>query len=131
MPGEIDSMCDQLVERLRAALPDFGKDLAVDGKAICSIARRQSKADTRDGRRDCDADYGAKSYWVEREDGSTWKQIKHWFGYKLHLMVDSNYALPVAWKITRASVSEIPVAKDLIKEAKESHPGILGRCEYF
>jgi len=131
MPEEIDSIFDQLVEDLRSVLPDFGQDLAVDGKAISSRARRSPKQSEQDGRRDNDADYGAKSYWVEKEDGSAWKKIKHWFGYKLHLLVDSNYELPVAWHITRASVSEIPQAKELIKETKAKHPGILGRCEHF
>jgi hypothetical protein len=131
MSEEIDAMFDQLVEDLRSVLPDFGKDLAVDGKAIGSRARRRPKATSSDGRRDNDADYGAKSYWVEREDGSAWKKIKHWFGYKLHLLVDSNYELPVAWRITRASAAEIPQAKRLVRQTGERHPGILGRCEHF
>jgi len=103
----------------------------MDGKAIRSAARRAPKRDKEDGRRDLDADHGAKSYWVERENGSLWKQVKHWFGYKLHLVVDANYELPVAWQLTRASASEIPQGKALIHGLEARHPGLLGRCEYL
>ena len=30
------------------------------------------------------------------------KMVK-WFGYKLHLVVDATYELPVAYKVTKAS----------------------------
>jgi hypothetical protein len=127
----IDEMFDELLGQLRELLPDLGEVLAMDGKAVRSLARRKSKREAADGRSEADADYGAKSYWVERENGSLWKKVKHWFGYKLHLVVDANYELPVAWDLTRASASEVPQGKKLIKELKERHPGILGRCEYL
>jgi hypothetical protein len=131
MSEELDAMFDQLIRELRKELPDLGEVLAMDGKAIRSAARRAPKKNKTDGRRDLDANHGAKSYWVERENGSLWKKVKHWFGYKLHLVVDANYELPVAWEITRASASEVPEGKKLIKTLKQRHPGILGRCEYF
>jgi len=131
MPEELDAIFDQLLRDLREELPDLGEVLALDGKAVCSAARRAPKHSKGDGRRDLDANYGAKSYWVERENGSLWKQVKHWFGYKLHLVVDANYELPVAWAITRGSVSEVPEGKKLIKQLKQRHPGIVGRCEHL
>jgi hypothetical protein len=30
-----------------------------------------------------------------------------WFGYKLHLIVDANYELPVAYELTKASSSDV------------------------
>jgi len=131
MPEEIEAMFDGMVKELQELLPDFGQTLAMDGKAIRSAARRVPKHNKQDGRRDLDANHGTKSYWVERENGSLWKKVSHWFGYKLHLLVDANYELPVAWEVTRASGSEIPQGKELIKELNERHPSILGRCEYF
>jgi len=128
---EIEAMFEGQVKELQELLPDFGQTLAMDGKAIRSAARRAPKQSKQDGRRDLDANHGTKSYWVERENGSLWKKVSHWFGYKLHLVVDANYELPVAWEVTKASGSEIPQGKELIKGLKERHPGILGRCEYF
>jgi hypothetical protein len=68
---------------------------------------------------------------VERENGSLWKKTKHWFGYKLHLLVDANYELPVGFEVSRASESEVPYGKELIEQLKEKHPGIIGCCEYL
>ncbi|KPK31958.1 MAG: hypothetical protein AMS24_05240 [Chlamydiae bacterium SM23_39] len=42
---------------LQKELPDFGKTLARDGKAI-SIYGKKSKKIKKDGRRDLDADFG-------------------------------------------------------------------------
>jgi hypothetical protein len=131
MTEEIEAMFDGLIEQLRKELPDLGQVLALDGKALRSVARRAPKAQGRDGRRDLDADTGAKSYWVEQENGNRWKQVKYWFGYKLHLVVDANYELPVGFRVTRASCSEIPEGKELIQALKQKHPGIVGRCEYL
>ena len=131
MPEELDAIFDQLIGDLREELPDLGEVLALDGKAMRSVARRASKRAKPDGRRDLDANHGAKSYWGKRENGSLWKKVKHWFGYKLNLVVDANYELPVAWEVTRASVSEVPEGKKLIQGLKQRHPGIVGRCEYL
>jgi len=131
MPEEIEAIFDQLLVGLQEELPDLGEVLAMDGKAIRSVARRAPQRSKADGRRDLDADHGAKSYWIEGENGSLWKKVKHWFGYKLHLVVDAKYELPVGWQVTRASVSEVPQGKKLIKRLKDRHPGIIGRCEHL
>ena len=77
-------------------LPDFGKRLAFDGKAIESHANPRKKGDAAspDGRRDLDADVGVKKYQGQRADGTTWEKVAAWFGYKLHLLVDAAYELP-------------------------------------
>jgi hypothetical protein len=36
-----------------------------------------------------------KTYKVKREDGTVWEKTKRWFGYKLHLIVDTVYELPL------------------------------------
>ena len=52
---EIDRMFERLVERLGELLPDFGRTLAVDSKAIESPGR-PAKTELADGRRDVDAE---------------------------------------------------------------------------
>jgi len=131
MPEEVEAMFDGLIRQLQEELPDLGEVLAMDGKAVRSVARRAPKRSKADGRRDLDANHGTKSYLVERENGSLWKKVTHWFGYKLHLIVDANYELPVAWEVTRASASEVPEGKKLIRSLKQRHPAILGRCEHL
>lgn len=100
---EVDKIFEKLVKQMRELLPDFGKHLAVDSKAIPSFARRKNGNQTTDGRRDTDANYGKKEYRGQNKDGSLWEKMVKWFGYKLHLVGDTTYELPVAYKVTKAS----------------------------
>ena len=51
---------DELKETLTEPLPYFGQDLAIDGKAISSFAKRKSKGEP-DDRRDLDGNRSKKS----------------------------------------------------------------------
>ena len=126
----IDWIFDELVEQLRKELPDFGNNLAMDGKAINSHARpRKDLSDmSPDARRDTDADFGKKTYAGVREDGTVWQKVVKWFGYKLHLIVDADYELPVAFEVTKASCSEIPQGRKLVKKLKERHEELAEDC---
>lgn len=116
----IEEMFDALIGELKKLLPDLGQHLAVDSKAIPTHAR---------GRRDpvlssdAEADWGKKTTRVKRGDGTMWEKVTKWFGYKLHLLVDSRYELPLAWKLTRASGSDtaalIPLVEDLRKRQRD------------
>lgn len=127
----IEEMFNMAIEEIEGLLPDFGKKLVVDGKAIQSFAKKENENKKEDGRRDTDANTGIKKYSGIREDGSKWEKIISWFGYKLHLIADATYELPVAFSVTKASAAEIPEAKNLIKKLEEEHPEILERCEYW
>ncbi len=88
-----------LVNELKNELPDLGVKTAVDSKAIPSFGkpvRDEEKLSNPDRRRDTDADWGVKSYKGVRKDGTAWEKVTKWFGYKLHLLVDSGYELPLA-----------------------------------
>jgi len=132
----IDEIFNNLIEQLQELLPDFGKRLAVDGKAIESFANShkydEDNEDIKDDRRrDMDANYGKKVYHWEDENGNKYKKVKSWFGYKLHLIVDSMYELPVAFEVTPTSSGEAPKAHKLIDELDEKHPEILEDCKFF
>lgn len=128
---QIDEMFDDLVEQLREALPCFGRILALDGKAIETFARRRKGLAemSPDGRRDVDANVGKKTYRGVREDGTIWEKLVKWFGYKLHLIVDAEYELPVAFEMTRASASEVPQGRKLVKKLKARHEELIDGCE--
>lgn len=125
----IDEIFNELVETLRQLLPDFGKHIAIDSKAINSLAKHKNKNGEADGRRDKDADYGAKQYKGVREDGTVWEKVVSWFGYKLHLIVDATYELPVAFEVTKASASDVVEGRKLVKKLAKEQPGIIEACE--
>ncbi|HOA81743.1 MAG TPA: transposase [Defluviitaleaceae bacterium] len=125
----INKMFDKLVYELEELLPGFGKNLAIDGKAISSLSKRENKNKKEDGRRDLDADWGKKEYKGVKEDGTAWSKVVKWFGYKLHLIVDADYELPVAFNLTKASTSEIKQAHKMIEELNRKHPELIEKCE--
>ncbi len=112
-------------------LPDFGEHLAIDGKQLHTHARPSKEKKAKDGRRDIDADFGTKVYRGKREDGTKWEKIVLWFGYRVHLVVDSKYELPVAFNVTKASLGEAPQAQALLNNLGNNHPDLLERCKYF
>jgi hypothetical protein len=118
--GEIDEMLDRLVDELKELLPDLGFSVAVDSKGVDSAGRPTKKSE-RDGRRDTDADWGKKTYHGEREDGTLWEKVVKWFGYKIHLLVNTKYEMPIGYQVTRASESDTKQLLPMVKEVKEKH----------
>jgi hypothetical protein len=121
--AEIDGMFDRLVDELKELLPDLGFSVAVDSKGVSS-AGRPTKKSKEDGRRDTEADWGRKVYRGQREDGTLWEKVVKWFGYKIHLLVDTKYEMPIGYRVTRASVSDSPQLLPLVKDLKERHQQI-------
>lgn len=126
----VDALFYDLVDKLRTVLAGFGKTLAIDSKAIGSRARKASCSAVPDGRGEADADTGVKTYKGTRKDGSLWKSVKSWFGFKLHLIVDADYDMPVDYKVTRASASDVVVGRDMIKDMAQNRPAMLENAEY-
>ena len=126
----VEAMFKALVEQLHQELADLGTRLAVDSKALASFGRKPSedKREAPDGRRDTDADWGTKTYKGVREDGSAWEKVKRWFGYKVHLVVDADYELPLAYTVTRASANDSPELPKLLENLDATHPQLLERA---
>jgi hypothetical protein len=121
--AEIDGMFDRLVDELKVLLPDLGFSVAVDSKGVNSAGRSTKKTE-EDGRRDVDADWGKKTYHGQREDERLWEKVVKWFGYKIHLLVDTKYEMSIGYRVTRASVSDTTQLLPLVGDLKEKHPQI-------
>jgi len=129
----IQQMFDTLVDGLTELLPDYGQSLAMDGKALASYARgKREEATAKEDpgrRRDSDGEWGVHEYRGTHEDGTPWQTIKKWFGYSIHLVVDSRYELPVGFSVTRAAASEVVEAHRVLDRLEERHPQLVERCE--
>jgi len=126
------SIFHRLLDELAKLLPDLGRKMAGDSKAIPSFGRPvrdEEKRKEQDRRRDTDADWGKKTYRGTRADGSAWEKVVSWFGYKLHLVVDSVYELPLAFHLTKASVGDSPELLPRVEEIAEQHPAVAQRWE--
>ena len=127
---------DVLVNMLNELLPNFGEDIALDSKWVESLAKRVSDnkgtGRNKSGRRgEHDAEWGKKEYSGRRPDGTEWTTIKTCFGFKLHVLVDANYELPLAFMVTTAAGSDIVYGKELIEYLEEHRPDVLERAKHF
>ncbi len=129
---ELLEIFHQLVEALKAKLPRLGEKLAVDSKAINSHGRpvkEEQKRRAVDRRRDSDADWGVKTYKGVRSDGTNWEKTSRWFGYKLHLMVDSVYELPLAFEVAQASSADVTHLMPLLEQLDEKHSELVENAD--
>lgn len=131
----LQGVFDQLVAKLTELLPGFGRVLALDGKIISSHARGRRRDSSEnlapDGRRDLDADWAVKTHSGKHKDGSVWQKVSRFFGFRLHLIVDAEYELPVCYSVTPASVSEVKEAHRLVDQLPARAPEALANCEHL
>jgi transposase len=114
-----DECIASLVGLLRELLPEFGAKLAVDSTDILAYSNghREHPSDT-------DARWGAKKKSTSKTEGETaegdnqkGKDVYYWFGYKLHLVIDAFYELPMAFVLTPANEADTTQMKPLLKKA--------------
>jgi hypothetical protein len=128
---DIENIFTNLTQSLYTLLEGFGTELAIDSKWLNSAANRISDRKKPDGRSETEAKKGVKTYKGMREDGSAWEKVVKCFGFKIHLLVDATYELPVAYKVTDAAASDITEGKKIIEELKANHPQVLETCQHF
>ena len=124
-----------LVGKLCELLPGFGEDVAMDSKWVESLAKRVSDNKKtgrhKSGRRgEHDAEYGKKEYKGRRPDGTEWVTIKSCFGFKLHVLVDANYELPLAYMVSSAAGSDVVYGKALLEYLEKNKPDIFKRIKH-
>jgi len=127
---DINKIFQSLLSICFKNLEGFGKTLAIDGKALPSFARSKGKI-PGDRRGEHDARWGKHVMRSEDAAGRIHETVKKWFGFTLHMIVDTKYELPLAYTILPASENEMPVAHKLIERMEGENPEILSRCEYF
>lgn len=94
-----------LTKSLYTVLPDFAKSVAIDStdfKAWSNGAKKHVS--------DPDAS------WTVKMDTAGKKKFS--FGYKLHLLVDTQYELPVAAQVSTGSASDVRIASRVLTEAR-------------
>jgi len=102
-----------LVKEARQLLPGFGAKLAVDSTDIKAYSNSHRRNPS-----DKDARWGAKG--AGHHSGPAkdkQRALYYWFGYKLHLVVDALYELPMSFKLTPANESDTTHMEALLKKA--------------
>ena len=109
----VREMFDTLLGRLSALLPKLGRRLAVDSKAL-----------PVEGARPADADTGMKTY---EQEGT--KKTLSWFGYKVHVLADAIYELPLGYIVTKASDADSNQLLPLVEALAADHSEVAQRGE--
>lgn len=103
----VDECVSMLSTKLHISLPDFGKEVAVDSTPVRTYSNRKKEPFS-------DPEAG----WIVKASTSI---KKDWhLGYKLHLVVDANYELPIYRKLTYAKVSDMTDIIPLLTNAKQN-----------
>lgn len=114
----LEECFEGLVEKLRQLLPGFGAKLVTDSTDIEAYANGH-KANPSDP----DARWGAKGAGPAAKKGGE-RDLYRWFGYKLHLVVDGLYELPISFVVTPANESDTKQMKVLLEKAVPDDPHI-------
>ena len=105
----LDKCLSQITTKLSESLPEFGKHVAVDATPVHSHSNPDSRNTISD----------SQAGWVYKEGNKR----KRWvWGYRLHLVVDANYELPIAKETTVYNEGEKTVAIPLLNKAKSEFP---------
>jgi hypothetical protein len=123
----VKAMFEDLVRKLKVALPDLGRHLGFDGKAIPSFSTGSKDRDTGQTS-DPDADWGRKTYRGVDDKGRPWEKVSRWFGYQLHLICDTTLEIPVAFEVLPASTSEVTRLLPMVEDLYLTHPEIVEHC---
>lgn len=114
----IEAMFIEMTTALGRHLPQLGQHLAVDSKAL--VVR---------GRRPDDAAVGTKTYESVDAEGNAHRTVTHWFGYKLHLLVDAVHELPLGWEVSEATCADSPRMMPLVDQFEKRLPEVHARAE--
>ena len=115
----VEACFESMVEKLRHLLPGFGQKLVVDSTDIKAFSNghRRRKSDP-------DARWGAKGITEGKQEQGKKRDLYYWFGYKLHLLVDGIYELPVSFSLTPANESDTQQMPVLLEKAKLKRPEV-------
>ncbi len=104
-PEVIEKLIHKAVSQLKNKLPDFGVTVAVDSTPVKSHSNPSKKE-----RSDSEAGFIVK----EGIPNKIWK-----WGYKLHLMVDTQWELPIVCNVTLAKEADVSNLIPLMDKARE------------
>ena len=111
-PDLVELCFVKLTDEIKALLPDLGKETAVDATAV-----RSHCAPSRKPISDPQASWTAKNSTQAKSGGTEWRH-----GYKVHMIADANYGLPLAHVVTTASRNDCPELPMLFAKTESLYP---------
>jgi hypothetical protein len=111
---------DTLVRRLGQAVGTLGRKTAGDATALAGRRKNDPKAVKEEVAQGLPQPTGGRKEY-RRDDGSV-AEVYEWFGYKLHLLVDVQHEVVLAYNISDASTSDNQRIDALLDQAQANLP---------
>lgn len=112
----LDACLNRVTASLRAELPDYGRDLAIDASDLPAYANGQRYVSKGGPERkrfsDPDASWDHRSAISTRKGGG-------FYGFKIHAACCARTELPVAWRVETARTHEASLADDLLGQVRQ------------
>ena len=102
----------KITDHLKDLLPDLGDEVAVDSTTVRSHCNPNRALIS-----DQEASWTAKNSTRAKEGGKEWHH-----GYKVHMVVDANYGMPLSQVVTTAKRSDSPELPRVIEHAEALYP---------
>ena len=104
----LDEVFAQTTNEIKKLLPDLGEEVAVDSTAIKSYSNPNRRS-----LRDHEATWAPKHSARAKKNGE-----EYYWGFKLHMVADANYGLPLGQFVTTAKDNDNPMLPDIIAKAE-------------
>lgn len=124
--SDLDQVFNALKGIVRTYVPDFGKNVAGDGKYYDSYCPNKHSRSCGDNRCEHDATYSKKVYNYIGEDGKPHQKVERHYGFRTQTLVDTKTELPVACIMKPANVDEKKAMTELFSTlSDEEIAGII------
>lgn len=105
--AKVKNVMRYLTNKFYEVLPEFGKSVAIDSTDLKAWSNGHGNVSDPD------------ATWAGKLD--THGKRKYFFGYKLHVMTDTKYELPVSAVLTTASTHDVKVSSRILSEARYTY----------
>ena len=106
----VETAFASITDLLHELLPELGQEVAVDSTAVWSYSNPRRRVVS-----DPDASWTAKNS-AHSKDGKEWT-----FGYKVHMVADVNYGVPLAQIVTTASQNDFHMLPKVVQRSLSAH----------
>ena len=103
-PDLVEKCLSHLTAELKNRLPGFGREVAIDATAVRTHSNPNKKSKVTGDISDMEAAWGVKHSAKSKDKEST----EFFFGYKVHMVADATYDLPIAFTVTPGNESDSP-----------------------
>ncbi len=111
---------DQMAQRLGQAVDDLGIHTAGDATALSARNTKSEQSRATENEQGLPQACGGRKEYCD-ESGKVTKVVE-WFGYKLHLLVDTQHEVALAWHVTDGSTADNECIETLVDQAEANLP---------